>query len=257
VNYNCNDRLLSFVAGCIGNAPVNIVIETGLRTLPAEMQILPDKILFSLEGIDISDVPVYNSNLQILHPDLFLLSENLTALKQTLSSHASEYSLAFLFDEQRKLNFTTGFEKNLLDTFERGVALLRNGDIEHGIQALSGLGQGLTPAGDDFISGILLALCLVDAVSGNEKSRELRMRIKAIAQTKNIISRSSIVHAANGNFAENVKIFAQTFCNKRFSENDALILQLLNVGESSGVDMLSGFLFTFASDKFHEFQVKI
>ncbi|MEI6764406.1 MAG: DUF2877 domain-containing protein [Bacteroidota bacterium] len=257
VNYNSNCKLLSFVSAAIGNGPVNIVIESKLRALPAEILILPDKFVFGIESIDISDIPVYDSKLKILHSEQTILKENLDALKQTLASHASEYSLAFLFDEQRKLNFATGFEKNLLETFENAIAQLRKGEIEPGIQKLSGLGQGLTPAGDDFIVGILLALNLTDAFSGNEKSRELQMRIKSMAQTKNLISQSSIVHAADGYFAEIVKIFAQSFCNKRFSENDALILQLLNVGESSGADMLSGFLFTFVSDKFHGLQVKI
>ena len=112
---------------------------------------------------------------------------------------------------------------------------------------MRGCGFGFTPSGDDFITGMLNALYIIHKISGKQDLVKLRRKIYLASQTENIISQNAILFASKGRFNEVFKALVFSLND----ENDELLKQtatkLLQTGESSGADTLSGFLFTFVN----------
>jgi hypothetical protein len=104
--------------------------------------------------------------------------------------------------------------------------------------ALIGLGPGLTPAGDDFVGGAMIALRTFDCVP-------LADRIAAwalpLARTNtNRISRAHLECAATGEGHELLHGLLSSLDNERSSEK--FLIQLSRVGHSSGLDAAAGAL---------------
>lgn len=119
---------------------------------------------------------------------------------------------------------------------------LRQADAVHlarGARALAGLGPGLTPAGDDILVGCLLALAvlpdadempLVDAIAMSARHRTTR------------ISEAYLEAAARGEASELWhRLVAALGGSDSMRVTDAA-RQVLAVGETSGSDMLGGFV---------------
>jgi hypothetical protein len=102
------------------------------------------------------------------------------------------------------------------------VACLDRGDLNGVVDAIAGLGPGLTPAGDDVLAGILLVAC----------NRHAAIEAADRART-NDIARAFLAWAARGQSIEPVhRLLA--------GGGPAALADLLGVGHSSGADMAFG-----------------
>ena len=90
------------------------------------------------------------------------------------------------FNNRRK-NFRRGFERLFADQIGRGVHQVFNGKLLEGIRYLRGCGFGLTPAGDDFIAGLLVGLNLLPKLRGQNLQPAMDAIFRA-AQGDNIFS---------------------------------------------------------------------
>ena len=118
------------------------------------------------------------------------------------------------------------------DAFEprraRAVRCVEGGDLDGAVDALAGLGPGLTPAGDDALAGVLLVLGAHDraaAVAAADRART------------NDIARAFLNWAARGQSIEPV--------HRLLSADDAgaasaALGDLLRFGHSSGADLAFG-----------------
>jgi len=110
----------------------------------------------------------------------------------------------------------------------RGVEHLAAGDLAGVVEALSGLGPGLTPAGDDALAGILL-------VAG---SHDRAAAVEAAAQAMtNDIARAFLAWAARGQSIEPVHRLLAATDPKQVG---SALADLLRFGHSSGADLLFG-----------------
>jgi hypothetical protein len=112
------------------------------------------------------------------------------------------------------------------DRAERSVD---RGDLAGAVDALAGLGPGLTPAGDDALAGILLVLGAHDraaAVAAADRART------------NDISRAFLAWAARGHSIEPVhRLLA---AGDDAGTASAALADLLRFGHSSGADLAFG-----------------
>ena len=107
----------------------------------------------------------------------------------------------------------------------RAVSCVEQGDVAGAVEALSGLGPGLTPAGDDALAGILLLAGEPSLVDG--------------ART-NDIARAFLGWAARGQSIEPVHRFLVAVARADRDGAAAALRTLLRFGHSSGADLAYG-----------------
>jgi hypothetical protein len=109
-----------------------------------------------------------------------------------------------------------------------------------GISRLAGLGGGLTPAGDDFIVGVLLAAW---AGRYGPSAEEFAMPLALAAQSRTTtLSGAYLRAAARGECTMAWHGLFEALLSGDHANAQAAIGSLLAVGHTSGADALSGFL---------------
>lgn len=109
---------------------------------------------------------------------------------------------------------------------------------------LVGLGEGLTPAGDDFLVGWLAAL---DALACADQQlrflRATRSRLDTLADRTTEIAAHHLRLAAGGHYSEDVaRLLEALLCGPRDDSLRCVVERVLAVGASSGADTLTGLL---------------
>ena len=110
-------------------------------------------------------------------------------------------------------------------------------DVEEVLGRFLGLGGGLTPAGDDFIIGYLLA----NFYMGSKKSSNIDAFLAKAYDETTALSANLIDCAAKGSADERI-IGALRFLEAGENDCDRVIKELLSYGSSSGIESLVGML---------------
>lgn len=232
-NFQKGSRLVSFVLPEIGPGPDNVVV----NLLPSvrEIEIKKKEIIFEESRSPLPAYPYVSNNLPSLRrlklkslPDCFL--NNFLQLAPPLS-------MAFVFDSEREKKFSSAFEKKMLERMKKGIRYLKDGKIYSGARTLFGLGFGLTPSGDDFLSGFSLFLRL----KGGEE-RSIKSLLSA-CRGGNLITSNFLKNSAAGRSDISVKLFIQNLVSGKSADIEKSMVKLLKRGHNSGADFLSGFLF--------------
>lgn len=129
---------------------------------------------------------------------------------------------------------------------------VRGGDVEGATRAavrLLGLGEGLTPSGDDFLCGLAAALrCTGEGAAvrprfGPAWESALALRLEAT----NVLSATFLTCAFAGSFAGALGDLATALAGSRPGASglapEAALDRLCAMGQSSGMDTATGFLF--------------
>jgi hypothetical protein len=118
------------------------------------------------------------------------------------------------------------------------------------VASLIGLGQGLTPAGDDLLVGYLAGLwCRVgDDTRRKEFTLTLGRQVVDLASETTDISRSFLRHAAVAQVTGKLMALAEAICTgAQGSQLDERATAAMQVGHSSGMDTVSGLLLGLAA----------
>ena len=112
------------------------------------------------------------------------------------------------------------------------------------LQRVIGLGEGLTPAGDDFVVGLLAGL---DALPMNEAQRALRAALGAVVTDFTYrttdISAQFLRLASRGHYAQTLDDLRDVlFCEHRARLVRPVLERVLQIGATSGADTLAGLL---------------
>jgi hypothetical protein len=188
-----NDRVVSIVTPVVGNGPLNIVVP--LKRLPhlsqsTSVYVTPQRLFLGQLTIVTEGVPVWDATLP-QREGINLV--DIVHTGKTLLFHSPE-SLAqpYLKIPTSEADFNQLLLKQLFEAAVCVVSALRSDDeraLEAAVKALAGKGIGLTPAGDDWLLGCIVALhCL-----GQHPKANLIARI-ACAQTT--VFSASILHMA-------------------------------------------------------------
>lgn len=238
VNFIAGTRLVSIVSKSIGAGPNNLVIEyPGFHQINT-LEITRNEIYINGDAFSREALPVFHSALIKLP-----VSDDISSLPivgNILIRGANPKSLAFLLDPAREKYFTSGFEREFVKKIKTGVQKLSGGKIFESVATLKGAGVGLTPAGDDFICGMLYALFIKQPM--NPGTSELREQIYLSATGENLLSNSFLYFAKEGCFYEDFKNLVESLAGASTSEIEKYTRAVLQNGETSGADMLAGFL---------------
>lgn len=116
--------------------------------------------------------------------------------------------------------------------------------IRKSVQNLIGLGPGLTPAGDDFLSGFASTVAVLEkAGAGDGKCgfmKDLSAAIREFSTETNIISRKYLEYAAEGRLSENqIELIKSVFMGD-FAAVERSLESFRNFGATSGQWLAKG-----------------
>jgi len=104
-----------------------------------------------------------------------------------------------------------------------------------------GYGPGLTPSGDDFLLGVMAVLSLMNQYNYSEFLEKLSYAIKTFIEGRTTdISRKYLLCATQERFSRYVKDVVELLITDRSNYIENPIKNLMCIGESSGLDTMSG-----------------
>jgi len=244
-----NERreVLSIVTPQIGSGPFNLVIENEICF--SEHINLQSLISNSLNRLNLGELIINTANAKLWSPRPnweMLHARRDDILNQLMSLPTTNYQVYGLdipFAESAQgYSATTNFQ-SLVSNLSSALV---NADIPSALtltSQLAGLGAGLTPAGDDFILGAVLAVWVIHPP---EIASVLAKEITNIAAPLTTsLSAAWLKSAGKGEAG----IFWHSFFNALISANPVQIQEamddLLAVGATSGADALAGLTGTF------------
>ncbi|HPR68268.1 MAG TPA: DUF2877 domain-containing protein [Kiritimatiellia bacterium] len=210
-------RLLFIVDRSIGPGPLNIVVSRPDRFLPGDAFRLPPW----------PTAPRFNSSLPRL--DRTARARLMTTLQAALPRFAPPDSLVSLMTSPGTLPpRQTARDQRI----RRGLLHISSEQLAAGVRLLRGCGEGLTPAGDDFLCGLMLA------------GRLLRRPALARAMLPHALGSNPVANAFLNLSAEGrVHIAVQRLLQ---APSPARVRAVCAFGHSSGADLLCGLLWGLA-----------
>jgi hypothetical protein len=251
-------ELLTLLAPGFGNLPHGIRCASPIASLPARLRRGQAAILAGATiripaadiSVDFSAAGVWNGLVAAASPGLpgAVAQETLRELRQTLREHAPAQGIApalFCFG-----NRPSTLERALAARMAQTLPVLARATetsnacaVIAALRALVGLGTGLTPSGDDFIAGYLAALW---SRSHREPGicallHSLAVPVGRLLLHTNAISRQMVRDALQGHFGERLVEVVRCVCSG--GDVAGATMRALEVGHSSGADVLCGLLF--------------
>jgi hypothetical protein len=155
--------------------------------------------------------------------------------------------------DQTKLNYKGTDELNFhaVRILERMVGAYLQEDYQSTgmyLRKLIGLGYGLTPSGDDFLVGFFATLYF--ATHNSDFNAELFVKLREYVSSEiegntTKISEVYLKYALKGEVSELLYSFIRGIYCEREDNLDFLINNMMDLGSSSGIDMILGCLFAF------------
>ena len=241
LNFRRGRIVVSLVPPRAGAGPMNLVVSqlpAGARRLRAS------RFYFYVDENRLRKDPaaLYSSSIPELRPEPAAVLTNARRLGRLLAELAPEKSLAFIFDPRLERDFSRTFERRLLARFKKAVAAFRSGDYRGGARAMRGLGFGLTPSGDDFISGMLAGLNYAALNLGVDASVRVEL-LYFSAVGRNLISNSFLEASYEGRVnAKTLRLLKALSAAGGRGLRGALSAAL-DSGHTSGADFCSGLVF--------------
>ncbi|WP_440896370.1 DUF2877 domain-containing protein [Amphibacillus sp. Q70] len=253
-----SNKLYSILKQDLDNGPYSIRLATN------------DSISFLALDIDKGD-PVFlkNNHLEIANKLLVNLETGKLWCPKKLAIHLHQYKSVFqknlnVYHELLQANTPSGgakyyYEKNHLSRLGKPNVSLVEKELEkrisyflscldqepkilkESVQALIGLGNGLTPSGDDFLTGFITVLNLIDEEKPQTIFRKLMHLLKNMDLSTTDISVMMIKASIEGRTRERLLNFINDLCT---TQADVILIDSIEkvfaIGSLSGTDMATG-----------------
>ena len=242
----------------VGNGPLSLVIPTSDDALAGLTEgnsvsstgshlMVGDGLVVGLEQARLWDPKAYPA--LGAHPEA--LSRCLAEVYRTATTRSPEQSLARLLPHIHEEELPEAL--TAVAHFPRSHALIvglidalgrRNRrSIKVVTSSLAGLGPGMTPAGDDFLAGILLSLALAQEHRPDADLAEIAGLLAETAVPRtNEISAAYLRVAYAGETSERWHGLLKALSTGEAGEAAGAAETVMQFGETSGADMLAGFL---------------
>lgn len=239
--------MYSFLADSLDRGPDSMILDIGeLDNLGISAG---DRVSGSLEGLRIGKylIEVWQAKpYQLRLPDYASDAASL----RTRVAYAQKRMEGFE-EEDRSTPFLSMMDRMLEERRLLLKEAMRNGDLEECVRLgkkLLGLGQGLTPSGDDILLGLF---CVV--LMGNSPLEELKDFPEAVLNgaegLTNDLSLWGLRRAAKGQVREKISDFVRDLAQGKEIKDS--LESILDIGHSSGRDITTGILtgFELIADK--------
>jgi hypothetical protein len=244
-----NERkdVLSVVSPEIGDGPFNLVVEDAVEF--SDHLNLESSVSNSPNLLNLGDLTIYTQNARSWSPcpNWEILYARRADISKSLLTHYQNLGIDTNFGKNAQLYLTT-IATPQFQPLNSLPSTLANADLPASINAtqkLAGLGIGLTPSGDDFIMGAILAAWIIHPA---DVAGVLAAEVTEVAAALTTSLSGAWLRSAGRGEAG---ILWHQFFDALLSAEQAAIQEsmnkILSVGETSGADALTGFISSFAA----------
>ena len=227
---NENQEVLSVVTAEIGNGPFNLVLAEDVL-FPRYLDI-GSSVSFHDDNLTLGDLTVNAGQAKLWAPRPAW--EGLHAKREDILNQIISLPV---------IHYQSSLPTQLLAVFSTSLAAADLAASLTGAKQLAGLGMGLTPAGDDFILGAVLAAWIIHPFGvANVLTREIT-NIAAPLTTS--LSAAWLRSAGRGEAGVLWHHFFEALLSPDAAQLQNAMDTILEVGETSGADALSGFIGVF------------
>src|SRR3989339_624280 len=241
-----SERLISLVSSVIGAGPGNIEVCPPILDYYRQESVVSVEILPNFPA---NVRKVYCSKMEIESEKDW--GCRVAEFKKLILSYAKCADSVYLLQDVGSgsdisaLKRST-FDRTLLNHFVQGVALFFSSSWKEGVVVLAGLGGGLTPTGDDFLTGVMVGLRFIyltrkETCFNPDKVGEM---IFHLAQGPNLISTAQLFWASRGRVSITVKELLSALNQGPIERLSTAVDHLSTYGSSSGVDFMVGLCMT-------------
>lgn len=238
---NRENEIISLVTAEVGPGPFSLLLPLDTRYTFAQW-IVPAAPVLAQENalavggltVDLQNVPVWRPipPWDELHGCPDKRRARMSLLRLMLSAH-------FGRDDRQRPAFGRLFGSHS-DAFLNALASRDMAGCQAKAENLAGLGQGLTPAGDDWLMGALYALWSTWPV---DEARPWASAILAAAAPRTtLLSAAWLKAAAWGEAGEPWHEFVETILGDQDATVISAVRRILATGHTSGADALAGYL---------------
>lgn len=198
--------------------------------------VIADYIQIKLENAVVKPTLRVDDNL-LIQPDTIKRVTEIHSMLNNELDTVGFYSQTFMNDMEKMLyRFLKERSSMLIDSLEKNEIA----DLDVSIKKLVGLGHGLTPSGDDFLTGIALVLN-----SRKDYDKQLVEKFNSLlighATRTNVISQNQLQLAiSKQSLAPIVTFINELYDNPNSSQVSKSLEAVLSVGSSSGSDIVYG-----------------
>jgi hypothetical protein len=243
----------------LGNGPLNLVVASDTRRSfqplsagetarsTGEILMLSDSLDIGLAKAQLWDPKPYPA----LRSDADGLRRALPTLFETTATRSPETSLARLLpylqaeDLPDPLQRVRHFPRShaLMSGLAESLARRNLRGLKVVTSSMAGLGPGLTPAGDDFLAGVLLALALTQELRDDPQLAGIAgMLLETAGPRTGEISAAYLKVAHAGEASERWHRLLGAIAEGQPQALEDTAQVVMQTGETSGADMLAGFL---------------
>jgi hypothetical protein len=244
------EKLISLVTHSIGNGPHNIVLPLdrfGSQPSPSEPVFRSNgELVVDGYNVDLKRVSIWVSrpDWQAIRAQAIRIHRICPDIKALLRTQTPDPGVNQLFDRvPPKYQHRDHFVDAMVEPAHILITSLRKAEYEQAIDAarsLAGLGTGLTPAGDDFLSGAMMACWSGFCPPGF--LQQLPEIIEHAAQLTTRMSAAYLRSAASGEFGVIWhQLLEKIIANER-EEMIRILQAVMGIGHNSGAYTLTGFV---------------
>ncbi|MDD0824285.1 DUF2877 domain-containing protein [Mannheimia sp. AT1] len=208
------------------------VVDESVPLAPRQIRVKGNHLSFNINTLTLPNTPPPSFDCSLLIPrrdylNKIVIEDGWKVLSNKQSEPRGEFQ--YLLYKSLKANI-----KSLFVELEK-----TRPDLNFPVSKLLGLGYGLTPTGDDFLSGLLISLSLAQSPYSHQRNYLVDAIYKSISQT-NLISAAFISDACKQQISVPIQNFINALLGK--DTNNNVISVVTSLGHSSGYDLLSGLL---------------
>ena len=227
---NERKEVLSIVTPQIGNGPFNLIIDTDI--IFSEHLYAESQISVLAEQLDVGDLTINIADARLWNPRPDW--QKLHAKRDKILNQLMSLSI---------LNFHPSIPNSQVSDLASALANKDMTAAKTMTSKLAGLGVGLTPTGDDYILGGLLAAWIIHPP---EVAKSFAREIANIAvPLTTSLSAAWLKSAGRGEAGILWHDFFYALISADSRSSQSTINRILMVGETSGLDSMSGFIDTF------------
>lgn len=244
------EQLFTLACRTLDNAPNTIVVDCSSF---AGLDLAPGTALISADGwlavddsliVDCRNTHPWTPGVPDFSPLLGKGPEGLTRVSTTLERVMGQRGvLGGIRSHRLPANAIEAEVARLLREATRSlIAAMGRGDVAatfHWGSRLIGLGPGLTPAGDDFLTG-LLALCAAPSMRLHAYTALLAELVRTHQGATTDISFTTLKEAARGRVRESIMAVLDAVANDNQDTLETAAQKVIAIGKTSGTDIVSG-----------------